>query len=48
MAQAAAATHSLAVEREILPPPEKVWRAFTERALMAQWLMKKGLRPFGG
>jgi uncharacterized protein YndB with AHSA1/START domain len=34
------ATRSVVVERELLHPPEKVWRALTQGPLIEEWLMK--------
>jgi uncharacterized protein YndB with AHSA1/START domain len=33
-------TKTLSVERTVPHPPEKVWRALTESALVAEWLMQ--------
>jgi uncharacterized protein YndB with AHSA1/START domain len=33
-------TKTLTVERTIPHPPEKIWRALTESALIAEWLMQ--------
>ena len=33
-------TRSVVVERDIVHPPEKLWRALTEPHLMEEWLMK--------
>ena len=33
-------TRTLVVERLMPHPPEKVWRALTQQALLADWLMK--------
>lgn len=35
-----AATKSIVVEREMPHPPEKIWRALTTSALIADWLME--------
>ena len=45
---ATTAARTLVVEREIPHPPEKVWRALTESALLGQWLMKNDFRPAVG
>ncbi|MEA3012843.1 MAG: hypothetical protein QOD42_1388 [Sphingomonadales bacterium] len=37
---AAAATKSIVVEREMPHAPEKIWRALTTSALIADWLME--------
>jgi uncharacterized protein YndB with AHSA1/START domain len=42
------ATRSLIIERELPHPPEKVWRALTEGALVEAWLMKNDFRPTPG
>ena len=34
------ATRTLVVERDIAHPPQKVWRALTQSALIADWLLK--------
>jgi uncharacterized protein YndB with AHSA1/START domain len=36
---------TLVVERELKHPPEKVWRALTEPALIAEWLMSNDFLP---
>jgi uncharacterized protein YndB with AHSA1/START domain len=33
-------TRSIVVERLMAHPPEKIWRALTESALIAEWLMQ--------
>jgi uncharacterized protein YndB with AHSA1/START domain len=43
-----AATRSLIVEREIAHPPERVWRALTQGALIEEWLMKNDFQPVVG
>jgi uncharacterized protein YndB with AHSA1/START domain len=48
MTEPAAATRSLVVEREMPHPPEKVWRALTQGALIEEWLMKNDFRPVVG
>ena len=40
----APATRSIVVERTIPHPPEKVWRALTEAALVSEWLMQTDLQ----
>ncbi len=42
---AAAETLSVVVEREVPFPPEKIWRAFTQPHLIAEWLMKNDFQP---
>ena len=41
-------THSLVMEREMPHPPEKVWRALTQGALIAEWLMVNDFQPVVG
>jgi len=41
-------TRSVVVEREFAYPPEKVWRALTEGALISQWLMENDFQPVVG
>lgn len=41
-------TRSIVVEREMPHPPEKVWRALTQGALMEEWLMKTDFQPVVG
>lgn len=38
-------TRSLVVERDLAHPPEKVWRALTQSALIEEWLMKNDFLP---
>ena len=38
-------TLSVVVEREMPHPPEKVWRALTQSALIGEWLMKNDFQP---
>jgi uncharacterized protein YndB with AHSA1/START domain len=45
---AAAATRALVVERVIAHPPEKIWRALTQGALLEEWLMKNDFQPVVG
>ena len=47
-ANAAAATRSVVVEREMPHPPEKVWRALTQAPLLEEWLMKNDFKPAVG
>ena len=44
----AATTCSLVIERELPHPPEKIWRALTEGALIQQWLMTNDFQPVVG
>jgi uncharacterized protein YndB with AHSA1/START domain len=48
MNSTAAATRSVTVERDIAHPPEKVWRALTQGALLEEWLMKNDFQPTVG
>lgn len=41
-------TRSVIVEKEFPHPPEKVWRALTDRSLIEQWLMKNDFQPAAG
>jgi uncharacterized protein YndB with AHSA1/START domain len=43
-----ASTRSLVIEREMPHPPEKLWRALTERPLIAQWMMENDFQPVVG
>jgi uncharacterized protein YndB with AHSA1/START domain len=45
MTKPAADTRTLVVEREMPHPPEKVWRALTQGALIAEWLMQNDFQP---
>ena len=38
-------TESIIVECDLAEPPAKVWRALTEPALLASWLMPNDIRP---
>jgi uncharacterized protein YndB with AHSA1/START domain len=42
------ATRSVVVERVMPHPPEKIWRALTQGALIEEWLMKNDFRPVVG
>ena len=44
----AAASRSVLIERELPHPPEKVWRALTQSALIEEWLMKNDFEPVVG
>ena len=41
-------TRSVVMEREMPYPPEKIWRALTEGALIKQWLMENDFQPVVG
>jgi uncharacterized protein YndB with AHSA1/START domain len=43
-----APTRSLVIEKEMLHPPEKIWRALTQNSLMEDWLMKNDFQPVVG
>jgi uncharacterized protein YndB with AHSA1/START domain len=45
MTEEATETLSVVVEREMPHPPEKVWRALTQSALIGEWLMKNDFQP---
>jgi uncharacterized protein YndB with AHSA1/START domain len=38
-------TRSVAFERDIPYPPEKIWRALTQPHLIEEWLMKNDFKP---
>ena len=40
MTNVATETRSIVVERDMTHPPEKIWRALTQSALIEEWLMK--------
>jgi uncharacterized protein YndB with AHSA1/START domain len=42
------ATCTLVIEREMPHPPEKIWRALTEGALIQEWLMTNDFEPVVG
>ncbi len=48
MSQAAESTRTLVIEKVYPHPPEKLWRALTENALVAQWLLKNDFEPAVG
>ncbi len=48
MTEGTVATRSFVLEREMPHPPEKVWRALTQSALLAEWLMKNDFAPVVG
>jgi uncharacterized protein YndB with AHSA1/START domain len=39
---------SLVIEREMLYPPEKIWRALTQGNLIKEWLMENDFQPTAG
>jgi uncharacterized protein YndB with AHSA1/START domain len=41
-------TLSVVVEREVLLPPEKIWRALTQPHVIEEWLMKNDFKPVVG
>lgn len=41
-------TQTVTVERDLPHPPEKVWRALTQRELLADWLMENDFAPEPG
>ena len=43
-----AASRSIVVERDMPHPPERIWRALTESALIEAWLMKNDFQPVLG
>jgi uncharacterized protein YndB with AHSA1/START domain len=43
-----AATRSLVIEKEMPHPPEKIWRALTQGALIKEWLMENDFQPVVG
>ena len=43
-----AATRSVVIEKELPYPPEKIWRALTEGALLKEWLMDNDFQPVVG
>ncbi len=48
MTNVAETTRSLVVERLFPHPPEKLWRALTDKSLVAQWMMNNDLEPVVG
>jgi uncharacterized protein YndB with AHSA1/START domain len=45
MKDTAKAAESIVIECDLPDPPEKVWRALTERELLAQWIMPNDMTP---
>jgi len=43
-----AATRTLVIEKELSHPPEKIWRALTQGALIKEWLMDNDFQPVVG
>ena len=41
-------TQTVVVEKDFPHPPEKVWRALTQRELIADWLMENDFAPEPG
>ena len=41
-------TRSVVKERDLSHPPEKVWRALTQKHLIEEWLMQNDFRPTVG
>ena len=48
MSELATAARSIVVERVMPHAPEKIWRALTQSALIAEWLMKNDFQPAVG
>jgi uncharacterized protein YndB with AHSA1/START domain len=48
MTELATAARSIVVERVMPHAPEKIWRALTQSALIAEWLMKNDFKPAVG
>lgn len=48
MNKSSLATRSIIIKREMPHPPEKVWRALTQSALIEQWLMRNDFQPTVG
>jgi uncharacterized protein YndB with AHSA1/START domain len=48
MNDASAETLSVAVDREVPYPPDKIWRALTQPHLIEEWLMKNDFEPVVG
>jgi uncharacterized protein YndB with AHSA1/START domain len=41
-------TRTLVIDRQMPHPPEKIWRALTERPLIEEWLMSNDFQPVVG
>jgi uncharacterized protein YndB with AHSA1/START domain len=39
---------SIVIEKDMPHPPEKIWRALTQSALLEEWLMKNDFEPVVG
>jgi uncharacterized protein YndB with AHSA1/START domain len=48
MTNVATETRSIVIERDMTHPPEKIWRALTQSALIEEWLMKNDFQPVVG
>jgi uncharacterized protein YndB with AHSA1/START domain len=48
MTDTSTAALSVVVERAIPHPPEKIWRALTQSALLEEWLMKNDFKAVVG
>jgi len=48
MPEATTCPRALVIEREMAHPLETVWRALTQRSLIAQWLMENDFEPVVG
>ncbi|HEY0342877.1 MAG TPA: SRPBCC domain-containing protein [Steroidobacteraceae bacterium] len=43
-----ATTRSVVIEKELPHPPEKIWRALTQGALLKEWLLDNDFQPIVG
>lgn len=41
-------SRSVILERDLMHPPERVWRALTQDFLIEEWLMKNAFKPVVG
>src|ERR1700739_3034950 len=48
MTKSAAAMRSIVIECEMPPPPERVWGALPQGALIEEWLMENDFQPVVG